>query len=294
MTHELLIGDRAYSSWSLRGWLLFHAFGLPVRERTTRMYSDEFARDLAGFAPARTVPVVRTPEGGLWTDSIAIAEGLAEAFPEAGHWPAAPKARAAARSLVAEMHAGFTALRSACPMNLRVKSGGFVPSEAVLADLARLETLWSHARGLAEAGPWLFGAYSAADAFYAPVAMRIAGYGLPVSESARSYVAAHLSHGPLRRWRAMGEAQDRTLDVYEVIAPAEPFPMPAPLPARAVAEGPSRNEACPYSGKPVTHFLELDGQVWGFCNAFCRDKTVADPEAWPAFMAIVAEHRTAR
>jgi glutathione S-transferase len=126
------------------------------------------------------------------------------------------------------MHSGFTALRFACPMNLRTASGGFVPSEAVRADLARIEALWSHARGLAADGPWLFGAYTAADAFYAPVAMRIAGYGLPVSEHARAYVEAHLDHPPLRRWRALGEAEDRTLDVYEVHAPARPFPIAAP------------------------------------------------------------------
>jgi glutathione S-transferase len=287
MPYTLLVGDRAYSSWSLRGWLLFEAFGLTARVRSTRMYSDAFAHDLADFAPARTVPVVRTPEGGLWTDSIAIAEGLAETHPEAGHWPSEPHAHAAARSLVAEMHSGFTALRGACPMNLRVRSGGFAPSDAVLADLSRIEALWSHARGLAGNGPWLFGAYSAADAFYAPVAMRIAGYGLPVSAMAQAYVDAHLSHHPLRRWRAMGEAEDRTLDVYEIHAPAERFPFPEPIPAHAVDAGPSVNDACPYSGEPVTHFMEAEGRAWGFCNAFCRDKTVADPAAWPEFTALL-------
>ncbi len=286
MTYDLLIGDRSYSSWSLRGWLLFEAFGLPFREHRTRLYSDEFSRDVAAFAPGRTVPVVRIPEGGLWTDSSAIAEGLAEAFPEAGLWPRDPVARALARSVVAEMHAGFGALRVACPMNLRTRSGGFVPSEAVLADLDRLEVVWAAAREVAAEGPWLFGAYSAADAFYAPVAMRITGYGLPVSDAARAYVDAHLAHPPLRRWRAMGEAQDRTLDVYPVHPPAMPFPIPEILAAQAVDAGPSVNATCPYSDLPVTHFMEAGGRVWGFCNAFCRDKTFADPEAWPAFMAI--------
>ncbi|UWQ18714.1 glutathione S-transferase [Jannaschia sp. M317] len=287
MTYNLLIGDRSYSSWSLRGWLLFEAFGLPFRETRTRMYSPDFAAELANWAPARTVPTVRTPEGGLWTDSIAIAEGLAEAFPEAGHWPRAPKARALARSLVGEMHSGFGALRGACPMNLRIKSGGFTPSEPVLADLTRMELLWSAARAEATEGPWLFGSYSAADAFYAPAAMRIAGYGLPVSEATQAYVDAHLNHLPLRRWRAMGEAQNRTIDVYDVIEPAQPFPMPQPLAAQ-LAEGPSENAACPYSGDPVTHFLTVEGRTWGFCNAFCRDKTLSDPEAWPAFMKMIA------
>jgi glutathione S-transferase len=287
MPYDLLIGDRSYSSWSLRGWLLFEAFGIPVRVRTTRMYSDDFARDLGAYAPARTVPAVRTPEGGVWTDSIAIAGGLAEAHPEAHHWPADPRARAIARSLVAEMHSGFHALRAACPMNLRVRSAGFVPSADVLADLARIETLWSHARHIGGDGSWLLGRYGAADAFFAPVAMRISGYGLPVSEAAQAYVAAHLEHGPLRRWRAMGEAANRTLDVYATFPPLERFPTPEPLPARVVERGPSVNATCPYSAEPVTHFLEAEGRVWGFCNAVCRDKTVADPLAWPAFAALI-------
>jgi glutathione S-transferase len=291
MTYHLLVGDRAYSSWSLRGWLLFEAFGIPCRTSLTELYSPAFARDLAGWAPARTVPCARTPEGGLWTDSIAIAEGLAERHPEAGLLPDAPRARALARSLVAEMHAGFGALRSACPMNLRTASRGYVPDDAVRADLARLETLWAAARAEAgpesgAEGPWLFGRYTAADAFYAPVAMRIAGYALPVSAPAQAYVEAHLAHPPLRRWRAMGEARDRTLDVYPVHPPLVRFPVPEPIPARAVARGPAENAACPYSGAPATHFLEAGGRVWGTCDAFCRDKTVADPGAWPAFMAL--------
>ncbi|GIT91224.1 glutathione S-transferase [Jannaschia pagri] len=224
-TYSLLIGDRSYSSWSLRAWVLFETFDIAYSEQLTLLYDDSFAEDLKAWAPARSVPTVRTPEGGLWTDSLAIAEGLAEAHPDKHLWPSAPKARALARSISAEMHSGFTALRSACPMNLRVKSGGFRPSEAVLADLARLEVIWSQARAMATDGPWLFGAYSIADAMYAPVAMRIAGYGLPVSDLAQAYVQAHLDHAPLRKWRALGEAADRTLDVYAVFEPLEPFPI---------------------------------------------------------------------
>ncbi len=224
MTYDLLIGDRSYSSWSLRGWLLFAAFDLPVRVRLTHLYDSGFAASLAGWAPARSVPAARTQEGAVWTDSIAIAEGLAERHPEAGHWPAGPHARALARSMVAEMHSGFSALRSACPMNLRVKWTGFAPSDAVLADLARLDLLFGAARALADDGPWLFGRYSAVDAFYAPVAIRIAGYGLPVSATVASQVDAHLGHAPLRAWRTEGEAADRTLANYDQGLPTEPFP----------------------------------------------------------------------
>ncbi|WP_308917711.1 glutathione S-transferase [Jannaschia sp. LMIT008] len=228
MTYDLLIGDRSYSSWSLRGWLLFAAFDLPVRTHLARMYDPGFVLALRDYAPARTVPTVRMPDGAVWTDSIAIAEGLAEAHPDAGHWPRDPRPRALARSLVAEMHSGFTALRAACPMNLRVAWDGFVPDDAVRADLDRLDRLWGLARETAtDDGPWLFGAYTAADAFYAPVAMRIAGYDLPATPTMRSYVDAHLAHAPLREWRAEGEAADRTLDVYDMGLLTKPFPMGA-------------------------------------------------------------------
>ncbi len=101
------------------------------------------------------------------------------------------------------------------------------------------------------------------------------------------YVNAHLADPSFRRWRAMGKAQNLIQPSYAKPYPERPWPGPAPLPA-TLADGPSVNDACPYSGKPVTHFLEADGKVWGFCNAFCRDKTLADPEAWPPFMAMIA------
>lgn len=287
MGYELAIGDRTYSSWSLRGWLLFDAFGLPVRTHLVEFAAAGVETQLADFAPARTVPTLRTPEGAIVSDSLAIAEELATRHPDGGLWPADPLARATARTLAAEMHAGFAALRNGCPMNLRVAYAGFRPDEDVLADLARLERVWSHARAATGgAGPWLCGAYSAADAFFAPVAGRIAGYGLPVSESAQAYVDAHLAHPSFRRWRAMALAHGPELPWYARDFARRSWPGPSPIPARPVDDGPSVNEACPYSGKAVSHFLEAGGRTFGFCNAFCRDKTVADPEAWPAFMAI--------
>ncbi|WP_297971880.1 glutathione S-transferase, partial [uncultured Amaricoccus sp.] len=195
MAYVLAIGDRAYSSWSLRGWLAFAKFDIPVTPRLARLYAPEFAALLAAdFAPARTVPALRIEEAGgnlvLW-DTLAIAETLAERHPERGLWPADPAARCLARSLAAEMHAGFTALRSACPMNLRRCYAGFVPDAAVLADLAQIEALWTAARTRHGGGePWLFGAYSLADVFFAPVATRIATYGLPAGPAAMAYVEA--------------------------------------------------------------------------------------------------------
>ncbi|MFD1160531.1 glutathione S-transferase [Roseovarius aestuarii] len=286
MTYDLILGDYAYSSWSLRAWLLFERFGLKRRLEMVDFKKGGVPEQMPGWAPAKTVPAVRTPEGAILTDSIAIAEELATRHPEAALWPAEPLARATARSLTAEMHSGFMALRTDCPMNLRLAYSGVDPSAAVAADLRRLELIWDHARTTCSPdGPWLCGDYSIADAFYAPVAARIAGYGLNVSGSARAYVDAHLTDPAFRRWRAMGLVRGEVLNRYNKPFDTTDWPGPAPLPSRA-AEGTPENAQCPYSGDPSTHMLELDGRIFGFCNGFCRDKTVADPAAWPAFMAL--------
>lgn len=285
MTYDLVIGDRAYSSWSLRGWLLFDAFGIPVKTHLARLYSDELPIMLRDYAPAKTAPTMRTPDGVVVPETIAIAEELASRHPQAGIWPQDPKARAVARVVAAEMHAGFGALRSHCPMNLRVSYTDCAPPAEVLADLARLERVWAWAKAQT-GGAWLAGDYSAADAFYAPVAARIAGYNLPVSPQAMAYVQAHLAHPSFRRWRAMAQVDGADQDFYRRPWPQRPWPGPTPLTARTVEGTQAENSACPYSGKPVTHVLEMDGRRFGFCNAFCRDKTAADPEAWPAFMAL--------
>ncbi len=287
MTYDLVIGDRAYSSWSLRGWLLFDAFGIPVKTHIARLYTNELALMLRDYFPGRTAPTMRTPDGVVVPETIAIAEELASRHPDAGLWPLGPKARAVARVLTAEMHAGFVALRNHCPMNLRVAYEDCAPPEAVLADLARLEALWAWAKDQT-GGPWLAGAYSAADAFYAPVASRIATYNLPVSSAAMAYVQAHLAHPSFRRWRAMGLVDGADQEFYRRDYARRIWPGPQPLPAAAVEGTEAKNAACPYSGKPVAHVLELGGKRYGFCNAFCRDKTVADPGAWPKFMALLA------
>ncbi|QYX57635.1 glutathione S-transferase [Roseovarius sp. SCSIO 43702] len=287
MTYDLFIGDRTFSSWSLRGWLMLAAFDIPHRVHMVGLYSGTMARDLAPLAPARLVPVLRDAEGVVIYDTLAMGETLAERHHDAGLWPGDPAARALARSIVAEMHSGFTALRSACPMQLAHAWEGFTPSAAVRADLDRIEALWSLARTRhGSDGPWLFGRYSLADAFYAPVAARIAGYGLPVGETARAYVAATLAQPLFRQWRAMGLLQRYDPMPYAQDLPPAPWPGPAPRPARAVDGTGAENTACPYSGRPVTHVLETDGRRFGFCNATCRDKTVIDPDAWPDFVAL--------
>lgn len=289
MTYDLYIGDRLFSSWSMRGWLMLEKFDLPFRSRMIGLYSGTMAEDMAPLAPARLVPALRLPDGVVVGESLAMAETLAEQHPEAGLWPSDAAARATARWLCAEMVAGFSALRGECPMQLMHVWQGFTPSADTLADVARIETLWAQARDIsgAKEGP-LFGSYSLADVFYTPAAARIIGYGLPVSEANRAYCAGLLSDTSVRQWRAMGLTVRYDPFPYPQDLPSEPWPVGGVSQAKPVAEGPSINSVCPYSGDPVTDFLELDGQRWGFCNPFCRDKTVSDPGAWPKFTAMRA------
>ncbi|MBQ1204177.1 MAG: glutathione S-transferase N-terminal domain-containing protein, partial [Loktanella sp.] len=141
MTYILYIGDRTFSSWSLRGWLMLEKFGLPYDVRMVGLYSGTMAADLAHIPPARTVPAMTTPEGYVLTDSLAMAETLVENHPDTALYPRDPAARALARSLCAEMHSGFGALRSACPCMISHVWQGFQPSAQVQDDLARIETL---------------------------------------------------------------------------------------------------------------------------------------------------------
>jgi len=223
MTYDLFIGDRLFSSWSLRGWLMFEKFGVPCNTHMIGLYSGTMAQDMSTLAPARLVPAVRTPDGTVIGESMAIAETLAERHPTAGFWPADAAQRATARWLCAEMTSGFGALRDACPMQLKHVFQGFEPSGAVAADLARIEALWDHARAVSGSqSGWLFGDYSLADVFYTPVAARIVGYDLPVSGPARAYCDALLSDPAVLAWR--DEALKITYD---------PFPYTQDLPVSA-------------------------------------------------------------
>ena len=224
MTYELFIGDRTFSSWSLRGWLMLHKFDLPYRETMIGLYSGTMAQDMAALAPARLVPALRTPEGDVIGESLAMAETLAERHPDAGLWPADPTARMRARWLCAEMVAGFGALRGGCPMQLAHVDADFVASEEIKSDLARVETLWAFAREKATGGPWLFGAYSLADAFYAPVCARITGYALPVSEAAQTYCNTAISDPAFQQWRAEGLKTTYDPFPYAPVGRAEAWP----------------------------------------------------------------------
>lgn len=205
MTYDLYIGDRTFSSWSLRGWLMLEKFNLPHRTHMVGLYSGTMADDLRAISPARLVPVLKTPDGDVIGETLAMGETLAERHPDARLWPADPGLRARARWLCAEMASGFSTLRSECPMQLQHVNKGFAVSAAVQADLNRVDTIWAEARKMCDiSGPWLFGAYSLADVFYAPVAARIIGYDLPVSDAARTYCLRSIGDPAFQRWRAEG------------------------------------------------------------------------------------------
>ena len=226
MTYHLILGDYAYSSWSLRGWLLFEKFGIPRRETLLNFFDEAgVAAQMADHAPAKTVPTLVTEDGIAISDSIAIAEELASRHPDAGLWPSNPKHRAVARTLAAEMHSGFTALRGDCPMNLRTAYADSQPSSAVLEDVARLETIWSWARDMCDTkGQWLCGDFCVADVFFAPVAARLAGYSLPMSDMAQAYVNSHLTDPAFQKWRALGLEIGDTLPWYKKDYPTKDWP----------------------------------------------------------------------
>ena len=206
---KLYIGNKNYSSWSMRSGVLLAAFGIPFEEVKLRFDFSEgsaWNQVIAGITPTKRVPVIVEADGFTVWDTLAIAEYIADRHPEHAIWPRDAKARARARSLCAEMHAGFTRLRTVCPMNIEV----FFPDvgqklwaedEALRADVARLDAAWSDSLKTS-GGPFLFGAFSAADAYFAPVAVRLSRFGLPVSEAAAAYRDALLAHPAVEDWIA--------------------------------------------------------------------------------------------
>jgi glutathione S-transferase len=222
--YRITIGDKAYSSWSLRGWLMLAAFDLPFEENLVRMYDPAFDAMKSANSPARTVPQIEWDEDGItrrvW-DTLAIAETLAERHPDAGIWPTGHDQRAAhhravARCLAAEMHSSFSALRNACPMNLhRTPAPLKAPPEGVAEDVARLGELWCWA--LAETGgPWLGGTrFSAVDAFYAPVAFRLREYALS-APGTDEYIKMLLDHDAVISWNKSAKADPRILTHFDV------------------------------------------------------------------------------
>ncbi len=206
---KLYIGNKNYSSWSMRSGVLLAAFGIPFEEVKLRFdFSPDspWTRAIAAITPTKRVPVLVEDDGFTVWDTLAITEYIADRHPELPIWPRDARARARARSLCAEMHAGFSRLRSLCPMNIEaffpdVGARLWAEDEALRADVARLEQAWGDALA-SSGGPFLFGAFSAADAYFAPVAVRLSRFGLPVSDAAAAYRDALLAHPAVEDWVA--------------------------------------------------------------------------------------------
>jgi glutathione S-transferase len=213
----LILGSKNYSSWSLRPWILLRHLGVDFEEVVLQLDTEQFHQEIGKYSPTRRVPVLIDGDVRVW-DSLAICEYAGERAADwsgdlAGHhlrvWPADAAARAHARSLCAEMHAGFQALRNSCPMNVRALNVKVRMTPELADDVARIDRIWSGCRQRFDGtGPWLFGEYCAADAMFAPVALRFRSYGAQLSARSREYLETVLADPFLGEWIAAAEVED--------------------------------------------------------------------------------------
>lgn len=210
---HLIVGDKNYSSWSMRPWVALRAAGIPFRETTIELDTPASKAAMLRHSPAGRVPVLEHGDLVVW-DSLAICEYAAELFPDRGMWPTAVPDRALARSLCAEMHSGFQALRSEMPLNIRRRRARTTPPSAhAHDDLQRVKAIFAGARR-----PFLFGAFGIADAFYAPVATRLVTYEVALGGPAEEYVSRVLAHDAVRAWVAAAERETHALPSYDALA----------------------------------------------------------------------------
>ena len=212
----LVIGNKNYSSWSLRAWLLMKHVGVAFDEVVIALDTATTHDEIDRYGPSGRVPVLLHGELRVW-DSLAICEYVAELTGKG--WPQAREARAVARSVCAEMHSGFTNLRTLWPMNARARNRRTAAMPGLEADIERIDEIWNDCRRRfagGGGGPWLFGEYTVADAMYAPVVVRFKTYGARISESARWYMASVLEDGALQEWLQAAKQEPWTIAADEV------------------------------------------------------------------------------
>jgi glutathione S-transferase len=216
MTLMLVIGNKNYSSWSMRPWLALKASGIAFEERSIPLYTGAADKKrILDVTPSGKVPALIDGDVTVW-DSLAIIEYLAERFPETGLWPANRADRARARSISAEMHSGFAALRSECGMNLHRPVRAKALSDNAQADIARIQEIWTDCRGRsARAGPFLFGTFTAADAMYGPVVHRFRTYAIAVTPPVQAYMDAMMSFPAFQQWTEQGLAETGVIERLE-------------------------------------------------------------------------------
>ncbi len=212
---HLIIGNKNYSSWSLRPWILMKRLGIEFHETLVPLDQAKFKDDIARYGPSGRVPVLLDGELAIW-DSLAICEYVAEISGRG--WPSERPARAVARSVCAEMHSGFTNLRTQWPMNARARNRRTAVTPGLQADIERIDEIWNDCRRRfgRNGGPWLFGEYTIADAMYAPVVLRFNTYGAQLSETARGYVATALEDAALQEWLLTSKSEAWSLANSEV------------------------------------------------------------------------------
>jgi glutathione S-transferase len=216
---KLAIGNKNYSSWSMRPWLALRASNIPFEEIFIPLYTDD-KKDkerILGFSRAGKVPILIDGDVTVW-DSLAIIEYVAERFPEARLWPEDRAARAHARSVSAEMHSGFLPLRNECGMNLHRKVGPVTLSADAQANIARVQEIWRECRERHGAsGPFLFGHFGAADAMFAPVVHRFRTYAIPVTPQARAYMETMMALPAFQQWTQDGLAETLVIEKFETV-----------------------------------------------------------------------------
>ncbi|MEO1046118.1 MAG: glutathione S-transferase family protein [Pseudomonadota bacterium] len=218
---KLIIGNKNYSSWSLRGWLACKQSGLPFEEITVPLYGEEWDRTKLGddFAPSHgKVPILWDGETVIW-DSLAIIDWLADKTHRDRFWPKDETARGMARSMAAEMHSSFLAVRQELPMNIRLRLEDKAISAECQADAVRILSLWAEARArFGKQGPFLFGTFGAADILYAPVVTRFRTYGFTLPGFAEAYSEAILEHDWMQQWCAAAVTEDWSIERFDAIA----------------------------------------------------------------------------
>ncbi len=213
---KLIIGNKNYSSWSLRSWLLLKEAGIEFEEERIPLDEGSTGEALAAASPACRVPVLILDGQTIW-DTLAIAETIAERWPDKHLWPADDKARAHARAVSAEMHAGFQALREAMPMNCRAMGRKVSLPNELTADIDRVIEIWADCQQrYASGGRWLFGEFSIADAMYAPVVLRFRTYGINLPDSASSFPERLLESSAIQEWLLESESETEVIDTEEV------------------------------------------------------------------------------
>lgn len=212
---DIIIGNKAYSSWSLRPWLALRHTGAAFGETRIALYRTGFKREVLHYSPAGKVPALKHGAVTVW-ESLAICEYLADLFPAAKLWPEALAERAHARSISTEMHAGFGTLRGMMPMNCRATGRRVTHTAELDADIRRVEEIWNGCRAKRPLGPWLFGSFTIADAMFAPVALRFVTYSVELGGAAQAYVQTVRNHGPVKEWISAAELEPEVIESSEV------------------------------------------------------------------------------